>query len=263
MSNFRLYWKMMGVSIRTQMAYRVNFLLSMLTNCLSSVIMLVGMALLFDRFHAIAGWQFEQVLVFYGMAHIALSSCEMVLRGFDVFDRHVNTGEFDRILLRPRGTFFQVLSSECQLMRFGRLLQGAAAIAYGLFVLQPGWGAPQWLLFFASLLGGMVLFGGITIIRAVVCFWTVESLEVFEVVLNGGVEAAQYPMDVYSGALRKFFTYVVPMAAINYWPLCALFGKQAVPPALSYASPLFGFAFFGVSALLWRFGVSRYQSTGN
>ena len=263
MSDFRLYWKMMRVSMRTQLAYRTSFLLSMFTNFLSSAVMLVGMALLFGRFHSIAGWRFEQVLVFYGMAHIALSSCEMILRGFDVFDRHVNTGEFDRILLRPRSTFLQVLSSECQLMRFGRLFQGAAAIAYGLYLLQPGWGAAQWLLFVASLLGGSALFGGITIIRAVCCFWTVESLEVFEVVLNGGVESAQYPMDIYSGPLRKFFTYVVPMAAVNYWPLCALFDKPNVPLALSCAAPLFGFAFFALSAVLWRFGVSRYQSTGN
>lgn len=263
MGNFRLYWKMMRVSIRTQLAYRVDFLLSMCTNFLTSVVMLIGMLLLFDRFGSIAGWRLEEVLVFYGMAHIGLSSCEMVLRGFDVFDRHVNTGEFDRILLRPRGTFFQVLASECQLMRFGRMLQGAAAIAYGLWTLQPCWSAAYWLLFVSSLLGGMALFGGITIIRAVVCFWTVESLEVFEVVLNGGVEAAQYPMDIYSGALRKFFTYGIPMASINYWPLCLLFGKTDVPPALSCCAPLFGWAFFALSTLLWRFGVSRYQSTGN
>ena len=53
------------------------------------------------------------------------------------------------------------------------------------------------------------------------------------------------------------------MAAINYWPLCALFDKPNVPLALSCAAPLFGFAFFALSAVLWRFGVSRYQSTGN
>jgi ABC-2 type transport system permease protein len=49
---------------------------------------------------------------------------EGVARGFDTFDRIIKEGDFDRILLRPLGTFFQIATREVQLMRLGRFLQG-------------------------------------------------------------------------------------------------------------------------------------------
>jgi ABC-2 type transport system permease protein len=82
----------------------------------------------------------------------------------------------------------------------------------------------------------------------------------------GGVETAQYPMAIYHRWFRRFFTFVVPLACVSYFPVLAIL--QVDDPlgstrAQQMAAPLAGFAFFGLSLLLWRFGVRRYTSTGS
>ena len=71
-------------------------------------------------------------------------------------------------------------------------------------------------------MGGVSLFCGIFVLQATLCFWTTESLEVVNTVSYGGVQTAQYPLSIYSDGFRRFFTYVVPLASVAYFPVLAL-----------------------------------------
>jgi len=62
--------------------------------------------------------------------------------------------------------------------------------------------------------GGIALFFGLMVLQGTMSFWTIESLEVANVVTYGGVQAAQYPLSLYNGWLRGLLTFVVPLA----WP---------------------------------------------
>ena len=57
---------------------------------------------LFARFGSLQDWRLEEVALIYGMVHVAFALAEAFARGFDVFDRLVKSGDFDRVLLRPR-----------------------------------------------------------------------------------------------------------------------------------------------------------------
>ena len=51
--------------------------------------------------------------------------------------------------------------------------------------------------------GGVALFSGLLVLQATLAFWTVESLEVANVLTYGGEAAAQYPMNVYAGLVPR------------------------------------------------------------
>ena len=53
-------------------------------------------------------------------------------------------------------------------------------------------------------------------------FWTTESLEVMNMLTYGGVETAQYPIAVYQKYFQRFFTFVVPLAMVTYFPILAV-----------------------------------------
>ncbi len=263
MNALSLYIKMVGISIRGQLQYRASFVMFTLGNALGAFIEYLGVWAFFGRFGALGDWTLAEAGVFYGMGNIAFALCEAFTREFDVFGSRVRTGEFDRVLLRPRSTVLQMLGAQCQVMRVGRLLQGVLVLAVSLSGLGIRWNAGQWALMVFAVLGGALLFSGMIVLQATSCFWTVESLEVWNCITYGGVYAIEYPLSVYAKPLRYLFTYVVPLAAMNYWPCAVLLGRDYVSPWVSWLSPLVGILFFMLSLCIWRIGVRHYRSTGS
>src|SRR5437764_15254984 len=98
------------------------------------------------------------------------------------------------------------------------------------------------------------------------CFWTTESVEIVNCTTYGGVEAAQFPVTIYSAGFRRFFTFIVPLATINYFPAHAILGKTDVlgsSPIFQWASPAAGVLFLIVCLQIWKVGVRHDCSTGS
>src|SRR5262245_16065182 len=103
-NTLHLYWRYVIISIRAQLQYRASFIIQCLARFLISGIEVIGLAALFDRFGSLRGWALAEVGLFYGMIGVAFALAEAIGRGFDVFFRFIRTGDFDRLLLRPRST---------------------------------------------------------------------------------------------------------------------------------------------------------------
>src|SRR5688572_4397898 len=129
--SFYLYFKLIGVSIRSQMQHRASFIMLLIAYFLSTLVDIVGIWVLFDRFKMVQGWTLAEVSLIYGIMHMGFASAEASARGFNEFPKIVKNGDFDRFLLRPIGTLFQVAVQEVQLLRMGRFLQGFLVLLWG------------------------------------------------------------------------------------------------------------------------------------
>jgi ABC-2 type transport system permease protein len=266
MDALRLYLRCVSASWRSQMQYRASFVLQAIGQLLVTGVEFLAIWALFHRFGSLRGWRLEDVALLYGMANVSFCIAEAGGRGFDLFPRLVVSGDFDRLLLRPRSTAFQVAASEVQPMRVGRLLQGGAVLGWAVGRLCGTWGAAHLALLLAAVLSGACLFAGVFVLQATLAFWTTEGLEVVNVVSYGGLETAQYPMPIYRSGLRAFFTWVVPLACAGYLPSLALTGRPdplGAPAWASWASPAAGPLFLLACLRAWRVGVRRYRSTGS
>ncbi len=267
MEALRLYARYVGVSFRAQMQYRMSFLLNAVGQFLITVIEVAAIWALFDRFGNLPNWTLAEVCLFYGTVNISFALSDAVTPGFDYFGpQYIKTGNLDRLLLRPRSVVLQLFGHELALRRVGRLLQGLAVFAYGVWQVPIDWHLLNVALFLFALAGGVALFVGLMIFQATLAVWTVESLEVMNTMTYGGVQTAQYPFNIYEGWFRKLFTLVVPLASVAYFPIVALMGK-ADPLGTNYlfqvCSPAFAFLFLFASLAAFRFGLTRYQSTGS
>jgi ABC-2 type transport system permease protein len=267
MSSLGLYLRYAGASVRAQMQYPGSFLLLAGAQLMVTAIEFVGVWALFARFGTIEGWRIGEVAVFYGVVNFAFAIADTFTRGFDVFGTEfIRTGNFDRVLLRPRLAAFQLLGYEVRLSRLGRLVQAAVVFAIGAALTHLAFDARTVALLAWALVGGAVLFSGVMILTATLSFWTVESLEIANVISYGGVEAAQYPLNIYAAWLRNFLIFVVPIGCVAYFPVVAALGHPdplGAPPWLMAAAPIAGFLFLGLSLLVWGVGVRRYTSTGS
>lgn len=262
MGSVRLMLRLLGASASAQIRQPAGLAMQALSQLLQTGIGLAGLWALFARFGGLAGWTFRDVAVFYGVASVAFGCADAVSRGYDLFGRdQVRTRDFDRTLLQPRAAALLVAGRDLRLASIGRIVQGLAALAIGL----SGRGAPasasEFLLLAWSIAGGAAIFYALVICQATLAFWTVESLEVLNILTYGGVEAAQYPLDVYPGWFRSLLIYVVPIGAVAYLPVTAALGRTNAANLPEFAcalGPLAGFAALAASLLVWRAGERRY-----
>ena len=132
---------------------------------------------------------------------MAFSIAECFVRGFDIFSNMVVHGDFDRILLRPRSTFIQVLGSQFEFTRIGRLLQSIMVLAWAVINLSVNWTLIKIITFILMIISGIFIFTGIFVLQATLCFWTIQGLEVANIFTYGGKEMAQYPLSIYKNGL--------------------------------------------------------------
>jgi len=262
----RLYLTCASVSTRVQMQYRASFAMASAGLMLAMAFELTGIWMLFSRFGTLRGWTLPEVAVLFGIVDAAFALAECFGRGFDVFPDLLKSGDFDRVLLRPRSAAFQVAAREIQLMRVGRFGVGMFALVWGASRLGVDWNAARIGLVVAAIAGGACLFGGLFVLQATLAFWTTESLEVVNATTYGGVEMARFPISIYRKWFRRIFIWIIPLAAVNYLPLHAVTGRPDAlgsPTWLQWASPLAGVAFLLICLRVWKVGVRRYASTGS
>ena len=267
MGDVRLYLRYAAISLRSQTAYPGAFILGSFAQLAGLSSEFLGLWLLFARFGRLGSWSFGEVAIFYGSISTSFALAHISMRGFDVFGpEFVKTGNFDRLLLRPRSTILQLLGHEFRLARLGRLLQAVLAFAIGAHQVHLSLDARTLALGLSSILGGVALFFGIFVLQATLAFWTVESLEVANILTFGGVEAAQYPLDIYPAAFRPVLLYVLPIACVAYYPVVGMLGRHdslGAPDWFLSISAFSGFVFLAFALQVWRLGVRRYTSTGS
>jgi ABC-2 type transport system permease protein len=261
-----LYRRLIGAHVRAQMQYRASFLLMTLVSFVVTGSDLLAILVLFNYFGELAGWRAGEVALLYGLAMVAHGLSEMIAAGFDVFPRTIQQGEFDRVLLRPVGIFVQVLAADFQLRRLGRVAQGGLALALAIAWTSIAWTPLKVLYLLTALVSGVVMFSALLVLGAVLCFWTVQSIEIVNTVTYGGTEMASYPLPIYHELLQRFFTFIVPLAFVSYFPALYLLDRpevQDLPGWLPGMTPVAAAVLALIAWLAWRGGVRHYQSTGS
>jgi ABC-2 type transport system permease protein len=261
-----LYRRLIGARIRAQMQYRASFLLMTLVSFVVTGSDLLAILILFKYFGELAGWRAGEVALLYGLTMIGFGLSEMAAAGFDLFPQTIRQGEFDRVLLRPVGVFVQVLAADFQLRRLGCVAQGGLALALAMTWTSIAW-TPLKLFYLLVVVGsGFVMFSALLVLGAVLCFWTVQSIEIVNTVTYGGTEMASYPLPIYHELLQRFFTFVIPLAFVSYFPALYLLDRpelQHFPSWLPAMTPVAAAMLALMAWRAWRIGVRHYQSTGS
>ncbi len=257
----KLYFKYFSLHLRSAMAYPASFWMTFVGQFVTAFSAFLGIYFLFDRFHAVEGFGFQEVLLCFASVMLSFSFCECFFRGFDRFPALIGNGQFDRILIRPRGAVFQVLVSQMEFSRLGKFAQALFVFCYAIPTCGVEWTLPRILALCGMLLGGVVIFFGLFLFYAGASFFTIEGLEVLNIFIYGGREFGSYPAVVYGKAILRFWTFVIPMAMIQYYPLLFLLGRT--DSIWNAISPLATLWFLLPAYVFWRFGLRHYRSTGS
>ena len=257
----KIYFESLAMHLKGELEYRVNFILSFLSQILVFFTYYFIILALFTKFDHIKGFTLYEVLLCFSIIQFGFSFNEVFARGIDRFDRLIIQGNFDRLLLRPQNIILQVLCSDSDFVKLSRLIQAIIVLFVALFHLSIEWNVWRVMALFLMLFSACVIFFGIFLMAASYCFFTVQGLEVRNVFTDGGKHMAQYPIGVFSKGFVFFFTFIIPYAFVNYYPLLYVIGRTN--NVLYAFSPLLVVLYLIPSVLVFYWGMKRYASVGS
>lgn len=257
----KLYIRYIGMLLKSQMQYKASFFMMALGQFLISFTAFLEIYFMFSRFHTVKGFAFSEILICFAIVLTAFSVTECFVRGFDVFPRLIRSGDLDRILVRPRSEIFQVLTSNVDFTRMGRLIQSILVLLYAIPASKISWSFDKIATMVLMIAGGMAVFTALFVLYAGISFFTIEGLEFMNIFTDGSREFGKYPLSVYGEGVLKFFTYVIPIALFQYYPFLYLTGRS---DQVGFAFlPLAGFLFLIPCYGFFKFGLRKYKSTGS
>jgi ABC-2 type transport system permease protein len=132
--HLELYSRLLGAQLRSQIQYRLGFVLDVISTMLFTITELGAFVLVFQRFPSIGGWKLEEVVFLYGMVEFSFGVMDMIFAGFDppVFAQYIRKGTLDQFLLRPSSLLVQVFGSDFTLRRIGRIILAVGILVYAI-----------------------------------------------------------------------------------------------------------------------------------
>lgn len=256
----KLYLKFFKMHLNSQLQYRASFILSFISQFIVFFGYYFTILCLFDNFSNIKGFTLYEVLLTFSIIQFGFAFCETFFRGMDVFDELIISGNFDKLLLRPRNIMFQVFTEEMSLVRIARLLQALIILIIALVKINIDWDIYKIITVIFMLMSSILIFLGIFILAASYCFVTVKGLEVRNVFTDGGKHMAQYPIGIFKKGFKFIFTFIIPYGFVNYYPLLYILGKNN--NKLFMFSPLITVLYLIPCIIVFCKGIKKYSSTG-
>lgn len=261
MNAIGLYLKYIRINYLSGLQYK-GWPLQLLSVLFVVVTEPITVFLLFWRFGAVGGWTVERVMLVYGIAVTSFGLAEVFSRGFDYFPWQIRTGEFDRILLRPRNTFLQIVAARFHMHRISRVAGGLMMVIWSLHGLGVAMTAQNTAKLLLALAGGYLTYTGVFVFTSAISFWTIQALDWIYIFTNISYQVVKSPPELLPRWLKNAFIYIMPMMVFCYYPAASVCG-WGVPEVMGWLALPVGAAFFGLSLLMWRVGVRHYASTGS
>ena len=256
-----LYFKYFKVHLKSELEYKSSFILSFLSQLFTLFSYYFTIICLFDQFSNIKGFKMYDVLLTFGIIQFGFAFCETFFRGIDQFDNLIIDGNFDRLLLRPRNVLFQLFCDKLSLIRIAKVIEALVVLIIAIINIEVNWNIYRILTLISMLFSGIIVFLAIFIATASYCFLTLKGLEVRNVLTDGCKHMAQYPIGIFKKGFITFFTFIVPMGLVNYYPLLFLLGKSN--NKFYGFCPLLTILYLIPSIWLFYRGLKRYSSSGS
>ncbi|MBI4164731.1 MAG: ABC-2 family transporter protein, partial [Acidobacteria bacterium] len=114
---------------KVRMAYKADFFIAVFSSMTATVLGFGFVLVLFCKIPKLQDWSFYEVLFLYGFSLIPLGLFNILSWNLYEFgDLYIIQGRFDRILLRPVDTLFQVLFEKFRLESLQEVVTGIAVV---------------------------------------------------------------------------------------------------------------------------------------
>ena len=257
----KLVFKYLIMHLKSQLEYRSSLILSFFAQIFPTGLSAAMVFVLLDKFNFSSQFNVYEVMLAVSIVQFGFGFSECFWRGFDKFSDIIKHGTLDLMLIKPRNIYIQVFGSNIEFSKLSRWI--GALILFVIAINNIDFDFNIWsiLLLTLLLIFSALIYGALYIFSACLCFKTIEGLEFMNIFTDGSREFGQYPMAIFKKEVLIFFTYIIPIACVNYYPIRYIIGGEN--KLLYLISPLFCLVLLGLSILSFNRCMKHYASSGS
>jgi ABC-2 type transport system permease protein len=260
--HFRLFVLYFTQYAKARLEYRADFFSSVLASFLGTLAAFGFLLIVFPRVPAIRGWSFPEMVFLYGFSLIPLGLFNVLSWNLYLFaDRYLIEGRFDRVLLRPVSSIFQVLFESFRLESLQETATGLAAVIWASRRLSIVWSPLDLVLFLVWAVCGAAIYLAIFVGLTATSFWIEDRIGISPPIFNL-MQFGRYPLTIYDAWVRFALSFVIPFAFASFYPTARFLHRPEFLREF-WAVPLVAAIALFLALTLWRNGVARYHSTGS
>lgn len=245
------------ISFANDAAYRLDFILRVVTAVLHLAGELLTLWVVFANTTSLAGWSAAQVLVLLGVFRVMIGLIGMLIApNMRLIMEDIRHGTLDFVLTKPINSQFYVSIRQVVWWKLTDIVLGLLLALYGASRLPAAMTFGQVISFILALAAGATIIYSFWLMIATTVFWFTR-IQNIEMIFWNIFEAGRYPVDIYRPWVRWLLTFVVPLAFLTTAPAAALAGRTAwtgLWPALLMA-PLA----LSAATQFWRVGLRNYS----
>ncbi len=247
---------------KVRLGYRADFLLSLFPTVLATAFGIAVVFLIFGRAPRLLGWDFYEILLLYGFSLLPLSLFNMLSINLYYFGEHyIVEGKFDRVLLRPLHSLFQILFEQFRLEALGDSVVGVVLVVICLRKLDLTLSAFEWLFLASAVVCGFVIYISVFLMLTAVSFWAEDRVGIVPPIYNM-LTFGRYPLDIYNNFIRVLLSWIIPFGFAGFYPAAAVLRQDAYRLYV-FLLPLITVVFAVLALTIWNRGVRNYASTGS
>jgi ABC-2 type transport system permease protein len=258
----RLFGLYFSQYAKARLEYRLDFFSSVFASFLGTAASFGFLLIVFSRVPAVKGWTFEEMVFLYGFSLIPLGIFNVLSWNLYQFpDRYLIEGRFDRVLVRPVSSVFQVLFEAFRLESLQETLTGVAAVVWASRRLRLEFSALDVVLFVLWAALAAAIYLAIFVGLSATSFWIEDRIGIVPPIFNL-MQFGRYPLSIYDAWIRFVLSFVIPFAFATFFPTIR-FLKRAEFVREFWAVPLVAALTVAIALTAWSGGVKRYHSTGS
>lgn len=261
------YWEIYGLMLRNslirEMSFKGNFVLWIITELLWFLGQIVFVEVLFAYTDRIGSWTKWEVVLLIG-THQIISQIFQAFCYVNVSNlpELVRTGRLDLMLLLPIDTQFAVSTRQFGLDNLVNVGVGVAFVVFSLGKLGIMPSAGRLGCYGVAVMLGSAVHYSIMFSLATCSFWIVRAQGLIYGYYDL-VNISRYPAEVFSGAFRLVFTWIVPVIVVANIPAQILARPSSHPIGLMVQLGGAALIATGLSRLFWNFALRRYASASS
>jgi ABC-2 type transport system permease protein len=260
--HLRLFLLYFAQYAKVRLAYKADFFIAFFSSMAATVLGFGFVLVLFSKIPQLQGWSFYEILFLYAFSLVPLGFFNVISWNLYEFgDIYIIQGRFDRILLRPVDTLFQVIFEKFRLESLQEVVTGALAITVCARRLHLTWAATDYLWFALMVACGAVIYLSVFLTLTAVSFWFEDRVGIVPPVFNM-LTFGRYPLTIYNVFIQFILSWIIPFGFASFYPTTHFLKREAFAPYF-HLVPLVAAGFFALAVLVWNRGVRNYSSTGS
>ncbi len=260
--HLRLFGLYFAQYAKVRLAYKADFIIAFFSSMAATVLGFGFVLVLFTKIPKLQDWSFYEILFLYGFSLLPLGFFNVVSWNLYEFgDIYIIEGRFDRIMLRPVDTLFQVLFEKFRLESLQEVATGLLVVGISARKLNISWHAVDLAWFAVMVAAGTFIYLAVFLILTAVSFWFEDRVGIVPPVFNM-LTFGRYPLTIYNVFIQFLLSWIIPFGFASFYPTTHFLGRQNFELYFRLV-PVVAILFFALAVVVWNRGVANYSSTGS